>query len=250
MSTDIIKNNDGSYISATTGGNVEFVNPIDHYSSIQVNSDIQNQMLMWTLANPNNNNLNDQMPGFISSAYKKWEKYYDEIMKTKVPNQLIDLLSSTRKNEQEKLIRNLEFSVYQFAHFWFTAYSDFDFTFSSYVFEGLPNNTTLSELPKLFFIKEEELVISGNTVLKPGILKNLIRQRTVHIVKILDRGSDWHCFFTTDRSLGREEKWGNGQPHYHYISDKWGIKREDLLSRFEALDYISSSIHIRLTDYR
>ncbi len=48
---------------------------------------------------------------------------------------------------------------------------------------------------------------------------------------------------------GGKESWKDGQAHFHYISSKFGITREELLSKFESGKYPSSSVHIDILEY-
>lgn len=91
---------------------------------------------------------------------------------------------------------------------------------------------------------------AGETKLTEGQLKNVINHRKVTISKFLDKGDLWHCFFITYNSIGGKDKWQDGQPHYHYISDKWGFNRKDAVERLKSTNYPPTSVHITLTDYR
>jgi hypothetical protein len=57
------------------------------------------------------------------------------------------------------------------------------------------------------------------------------------VVKILERDDEWHCFFITYNSLRGDESWKQGQPHFHYISDKFGISKEELIKQLRSRDY-------------
>lgn len=83
-----------------------------------------------------------------------------------------------------------------------------------------------------------------------GQLKHAIKFRKVIVAKVLDKGDEWHCFYLTFKSIAGEESWKNGQPHYHYLSDKWGISREELVRQIKSDKYPSTSVHIDLLDYR
>ena len=47
--------------------------------------------------------------------------------------------------------------------------------------------------------------------------------------KFIDKEDEWHCLFLTYDSIRGKESWNGGQPHYHYISDKFGIPRAEWL---------------------
>ncbi|RYD53439.1 MAG: hypothetical protein EOP52_04715 [Sphingobacteriales bacterium] len=65
----------------------------------------------------------------------------------------------------------------------------------------------------------------GDTDLTDGQLRQAIDHRKVIVAKFFDNGDQWHCLFFTYESLGGKESWNDGQPHYHYIYDKFGLSR-------------------------
>ena len=69
----------------------------------------------------------------------------------------------------------------------------------------------------------------GDTDLTNGQVKKMITERKVIIAHFFDRGNDWHCLFTTYNSIGGKENYNNGQPHYHYFSSAFGIKRDEFI---------------------
>ncbi len=84
--------------------------------------------------------------------------------------------------------------------------------------------------------------IMGETNMSVGQMKAYLDQRKVVQTRIYHRGDIWHCFYYTYRGFdGRE---GNRPPHFHYLSDKWGITREELLRRIQANIHPSSKVHI------
>jgi len=91
----------------------------------------------------------------------------------------------------------------------------------------------------------------GDTKLTDGQLKQAVEHKSVTISKFFDKGTDWHCLFVTHKSLrGDEKNWKGGQPHYHYISDKFGLSRDKVVSELKSRDYHLNSLpHIDLLDY-
>ena len=66
---------------------------------------------------------------------------------------------------------------------------------------------------------------------------------------MLANESHWFCLFSTKRGISGDEpgKYGK-QPHLHFISDAFGISKEDFISRFKAGN-ASSNVHIVLEGY-
>lgn len=78
----------------------------------------------------------------------------------------------------------------------------------------------------------------------------MIENRKVVVAKLLDKCDEWHCFFVTYDSLKGKELWQNGQPHFHYISDKFGLSREEVVKSLKDRKYNLGSLpHINITDY-
>jgi len=90
--------------------------------------------------------------------------------------------------------------------------------------------------------EDKTITIIGNTNFSDGKLNQVIEQRKVIVANFFDKGENWHCFFLTYRNLAGKETWNNGQPHYHYISDKWNISREDVISTIKDGKYPATSI--------
>jgi hypothetical protein len=58
------------------------------------------------------------------------------------------------------------------------------------------------------------------------------------IAKFIGDDRNWHCFFTNYKSLkGKEKTYKNGQPHFHYISDKWGLTRDEVIEQLGKRKY-------------
>ena len=120
---------------------------------------------------------------------------------------------------------------------------------STYHFKSIPSNVDEKDLPKAYMVEGDTVTKMGDTTLSDGKLRAVLRERKVIVARILDKGKEWHCFFQTYRSLRGEETWREGQPHLHYLSDKWGVPREQVVERIKQGDYPATSVHIALTDY-
>ncbi len=82
-------------------------------------------------------------------------------------------------------------------------------------------------------------------------MKQAIEHRKVKVAKILDKGDEWHCFFATFKSFRGEETWlGANQPHYHYISNVFGIGRAEVVNQIKSEKYKLGNLpHIKLEEY-
>lgn len=249
MKEYVTPDNDGQgFTKAFIGEEVEFADPIKYYSDWNIRKNIS---LERSLLHLNNSFLASFISEefYVKRAKEEWDKRYEEIIKTQVPENFLLLFKAGSKKEQERLLKGQSLTPMQLIALIFKAWSDYGFTFSSYTAEYLAKDVDESKLPNLIHVEDGKVKVSGKSSMSEGQLKNVVNQRKVTVSKFLDKGDEWHCFFVTYRSLRGEESWKNGQPHFHYISDKWSISRKDAVEQFKSEKYPSTSIHIDLLDY-
>lgn len=189
---------------------------------------------------------------FAKKAIELWEEKLHGILNESLEKEFLDLLCAENKKDQLKLLRSKALTTNAFAKLLFTASSEFGFTFSRYTSEKLPGNLEKSQLPLVFELddNEESISIIGETTLKEGELKNVILHRKNIVANFLDKGSEWHCFYLTFKALAGKESWNEGQPHYHYLSDKFGVSREEVIRGIKAGNVPSTPVHIGINGYR
>lgn len=198
-------------------------------------------------------------PDLISNSFKElfsnlicvrfWKKY-KEIKKTKIPNSLKQLFNANKKKDQVKLLKGFSITSDILIAFLFYAWEEKGYSFSQYKGEHERKGLDKSELPNIIHVKGDKVERVGDSELTDGQLKQAIQQRTVVIAKFIDKGDDWHCLFATYNSLKGEENWQNGQPHFHYISSKFGIPRDKVIESLKSRHYKLGSLpHINLTNY-
>ena len=245
---NIIRDEDGKGFTLAFGGDdVEFVNPTAYYREKVITRNVTVTRAMLHLRNPVlTGKLSDEF--FLKEANKEWEGHLNRIKSTQIPPNFIHLLEADSKHNQEKLLKGQALTPDQLTAFLFQAWEK-GFLFSNYRSEHHYKGLDVGLLPKLIYVEQKGVRKVGRTPLTDGQLKQIIEQRKVVVAKFLDRGSDWHCFFVTYRSLRKEETWKNGQQHFHYLSNKWGISREDALKQLKSTKYPPTSIHIELHDY-
>src|SRR5690606_26136253 len=117
--------------------------------------------------------------------------------------------------------------------------------------EILPLAYNNKKLPEFFELNKDGSVHKiGETDLSDGELKNIITQRKIIISNFLIKDNIWHCFFSTMKGISGGEKYNGGQPHFHYISNAFGISKEEFIKSIKTGKYKSSNIHIDLFGYR
>ena len=182
-------------------------------------------------------------------AMFKTEEFFEEMLRASLPDaRLIQILSHNEwsKKQQVRLWRNMELSTADLLWFnWLAQQIGY-----------LLDVTIVETNPKVFDDKQFPIVYQeladgridkiGETNMSDGEMRALLRQRRVQNVRIYHKGDVWHCFYGTYKGINGEEPGPNGsRPHCHYVSNKWGIKREDLLQRIRD-NNMPSSVHVFL----
>lgn len=228
----------------------EFVNPIDYYkdSIIKLGLTMQRDMLILQKM-PFPPELIEKR--IHKKALELWDKRYQEIMSAEVPTNLYAVLISTTKKEQVKLLKGVQIDPDQLLAFLFKAWQDYGFKFSQYTTEHLPTGTDKKGLPIIINIEGGDVKKIGKTKFTDGQLKQVVEHRQGIVAKFLDINASWHCLFTTFNSLKGVESWKGGQPHFHYISDKFGLSRDQVINELKNRNYKLGSLpHIDLLKYR
>jgi hypothetical protein len=186
-------------------------------------------------------------------AAKSWPAALAEMRAEPVPEYLTALLSAEDKKQQIRLLKGATITAKQLGAFVLEA-EQYGFTYSRYLETRLPGSVDRSELPR-FFEKQADGTIktAGHTSMSDTQLKQVLEQRKSIVATILDKGDDWHCFFATYRGLAGEENYKEaqgGQPHFHYISSKWGsVTRQQVVDGVRSGKYVSTNVHIDLLDF-
>ncbi len=231
------------------GQDIEFINPIDYYSNLYIRPKISVEREFLLLRNfPFRGPLLEEL--LKKRALEAWDEKYKEILSTNVPPNFISLLSADSKKDQIRLLKSTKISLDELAAFIFRAWLDHGYSFSEYKAQHYHKGLDESTLPNVINVTDEKIESVGKTSMSQGQMKQVIEARTVIVSKFFDKGSSWHCFFCTYRSLRGEENWNGGTPHFHYISDKFGVLRENVVETLQRKEYKLNNLpHIELTGY-
>jgi len=234
----------------------EYKNPIEVYHNIIVNSNIQFNTTLYpnfekefTKRNIYLNETEKQRL-ILKESLKGWNKWYENIMKTDINPNLLSLINN-KKSTQIKLLKSISIRRGEITAFIIKSFTDYGFEFSQYRTEYQQKNIEIEELNGIAFIDEKGEVNSNeNTCFTEGQIKQAINHRVVTIAKFIDKGDEWHCFFSNYKSLGGKElQYKNGQKHIHYISSKWGLERDYVLNELKKRKYkLPSTPHLDLID--
>ncbi len=168
----------------------------------------------------------------------------------KLPHQLNKLLDNNLfKKEQIKLFKSIRLSADQLGGL-FVQSGSFGYKFSNYRFNGIPKEYREKDLPTFIYLKDDgNLDTYGSTSLSEGQLRDLIIRSKFVVARILDDGKHWHCFYQTKSSvLGKEKGFLGSLPHIHYISDSFGVSRDDFIKALKGGRVPSSEVHIPLNN--
>ncbi|MBX2925627.1 MAG: hypothetical protein KF746_25745 [Chitinophagaceae bacterium] len=230
----------------------EFVNPIAKAMKDVIDGYKALQLSTYQFAFENNKpspiglmSIDEILRHLEWKGLKIWREYYDDIMNAELPDSIYSILNCTDKNAQEKIFKPpFQLSTLSLQKFIFKSWQLHGFTFSDYRFEHHPKGVNENDLPKGLLLNENDTVeIFGNTNLKDGVLKNVIKHRKVTIAKFLDKGSEWHCFYYNYNSINGKET--VEIPHIHYISNNWTLDRNVVLNELKKRHHsFSSNVHI------
>lgn len=193
----------------------------------------------------------DQSKKIFIEAALQWQKMLAEFKAVEIPENLRKVLSSKKKSEQEALLKGIAINPDILMGLLIFAEQQ-GYTMSQYSSEFSQKGVDISKMPLAYVVQEDgQVKVLGESEMSDGQLRQAIEHRKVKVAKFLDRGDDWHCFFATYKSLRGEETWlGQKQPHFHYISNAFGIQREKVVAQLKSEEYKLGNLpHIKLEDY-
>ncbi len=154
-----------------------------------------------------------------------------------------------KKKDQIRLLKDVKLtncqlgSVFNFA-------DECGYKFSHYKWQGDPKSVKDEKLPSFMHLKDDGNVeYMGETTLTEGQMRTIIDQADVLIARVFDNGIHWHCFLQTYKGLkGKEAGVQGSRPHLHYLSDSFGISKDDLIKMIKMGRYPNTPVHILLSN--
>ncbi len=244
MKTSKIYESETSFHRGTRSDNVYKVNPIELYKSEWLE-----------IAKINNRDIRviQKLPIIEDLITLEAEYSVSEYLKeirVPIPENFIKLLETTKKSEQENLLKRQSLTTDQFFSFIMLSFEKFGFLYSRIRVDININIPKGAIIPKMAIKEDDGSIRSiGKTTLTEGQIKNMIDHRKVIVAHLFEKADIWHCLFLTYRSLAGKENHDNGQSHFHYFSSAFTIPREDFIKSLENGKYLATSIHIPLIDY-
>lgn len=173
---------------------------------------------------------------------------YNELSKESVDSKLKNIFQKElNKKEQIRLLKGVQLTEPQLSSL-FNFAEESGYKFSHYKWQGDPKSIKEEKLPSFMHLKDDGSVeYVGDTTLTEGQMRTIINQADVLIARIFDNGIHWHCFLQTYKGLkGMESGVQGSRPHLHYLSDSFGISRDDLVKMIKMGRYPNSPVHIPL----
>ncbi len=246
----VLTNDGKGYYEIFESSDFEYVNPLEYYADffIQHRMSVEKDILILKKLPFSTSSIQEFL---FNRATDAWNDMYLIISNTEIPTNLLSVLGTNKKKNQIKFLKGLSINSFQLLGFIFKACSVNGFSYSQYKVKHHHKGVNPSDLPIIIDTSNEKIEHIGNTKLTDSELKQVVDHRKVVVAKFLDKGEEWHCLYTTFKSLrGDEKNWKNGQPHLHYISSSFGISRKDVLESLRSNKYqLPSTPHIDLIDY-
>lgn len=245
--TEIINKKTGAKFVSFGGEDIENVNPAEHYYKTCL---VTRMMILEPEETSGRKKATRKGAETLLKTAEECKNFIASFREVKIPEQLVQLLKSTKKSEQKKLLNGLRMNPDILIAFLLMA-GDKGYLLSQYASEHQPSGIDKKKMPMAYRKKTDGTIEKiGETELTDGQLKQALEQRSVKVAKILEKGDEWHCFFLTFNSIGGKEDWQNGQPHFHYISNLFGIDKEDVIEQIKSKKYNLGNLpHIALDDY-
>lgn len=247
---EIINKKTGEKLIMFEDADFEYEKPVKHYGD----GFIVKQMVINGIPEDELNGKSkptEKSKQIFIEAVKNWNEMLADFKKVKLPEELIKLFGTTKKNDQKNLLKNVVLNPDILMALLIKA-DELGYTLSQYKSEYSQKGLDLSKMPFAYEVQDDGSVKTfGITELSEGQLKQAIEHRKVKVAKFLDKGSEWHCFFATYKSFRGEETWlGEKQPHYHYISNSFGIERDEVVKQIKSEKYKLGNLpHLKLEDY-
>jgi hypothetical protein len=183
-------------------------------------------------------------------AYNWVETKIANALKTnKIKTELLDLLKydNLPKRQQEKKLKGLTLTFEDIICLLNEAENQ-GYLLDIYHEEKRPFSFDNKKSPKFFYLDPKgNMEKVGFTNMSDSELSTILEQRKVVQARILHKGEHWHCFYFTFKGVNGKEPGENGsKPHWHYLSDKFGITLKDLIQRINDCDMPTSKVHITI----
>jgi hypothetical protein len=194
-------NEDLQYAKVTVG-DVEYVNPMEHFASVYINNKIAfNRDFLIARGIPITDELLKEV--LPTKARIEWQQKYEDIISTPLPAELLELLETRSKVEQLSILKSLSLNHEQLL---------------SFIIKAGPSGYTYSQYHTM-------ATISGSAALRTT-------KRSVSILKFLDKEETWMCFAINYVCPSEREWYKGADVRLSYTSRGFGLTRIAVLMDF------------------
>ena len=186
----------------------------------------------------------------LDGVFDVAKKMLDEYSKVDIPECFEAILESDlSKNEQERLLKGVTLTDREWDAIFYKA-EEKEYTYSFYKYVAPLTSVEGKTVPNFIYKNEDGKVkYFGDSTLSDKHMAHIVENTKTIIARIIDKDEHWHCFVQTLKGVkGHEGGRLGSKPHIHYISDKFGISRDDLVAQIHEGHYPTDSIHILLAD--
>lgn len=221
----------------------EFVNPSYYFAQLYRNQLLEMDLSIFRIKNIKPTPL--IIEKLKDSALDLWQKKFKAAVNYKLQDEIKQLYVWANKKSQIKLAAKINFNTESLFAFMIQAGDSYKYKYSRYVSDYHPKELENKQFPAFIYRESKDRFITqGDTDLSFGELKVSIEKRRRVIAEFLDDRENWHCVFRTLLSISGNEEPHLNQPHLHYLSSNWGIKREDVVEQLKSYRYKLPSIFI------
>ena len=178
----------------------------------------------------------------IQEDYEEWDS--QQVLRPFLFQLLADDLN---KKAQINILKG-KYLTSQQLHAFYREAAKLGYLYSQYFFSEAPKGYDKNQIPSFAYVHEDGQVEKYDTTLSDKGIEHIVRNQKRTFACFVSKEDKWHCIISDLSSItGREtgKKFG-GISHMHYISDKFGISKENLLENLQKCDHPYSAYHIQL----
>lgn len=225
--------------------NAEKANPIEYYKKLIIEKEVY---LIESVVKKDFESKGIKISKSIISniCSQRWKNFKKSVLDSEFDPKFEKLLLTTRKKDAKHLLKNTQLTSLGLTKFIFFCFLEYNYSFTTFRSEHITKEYVGKKLPDLIHLNNGKIEKTGETKLRDGELKHIVEFQNVTIVKFLECGEKWHCFFTTYKSLKGKESWEGGTPHIYYISHLFGHNKDYVVKQLKSNDYSLGNLpHIK-----
>lgn len=164
------------------------------------------------------------------------------------PSFLMDILDTTRKRDQEGLLRGQQVTPDNLIT-WSLIAGARGAKFSQYGYDG-GSGDLKGRAPVMIDASDPNHIKTiGNTELSDAALNYIVERQNKVLAQFIDFDDGrWYCFYRTHRGLAGREPGSHGQ-HLHFVSSAYGLDRNTLRENFRKGICPGNGFHVHLAGY-